>query len=103
MTFAKGNCYLLTDVTSVMKNPLHEKIVGCLCELRTFNENEFGWFSVDVDGHTHTICTSIVNKVRLNDDESITVSTANSVYNFALVRYPLDADCAERIYEHSNV
>jgi hypothetical protein len=103
MTFAKGNCYLLTDITSAMKNPLHEKIVGHLCELRAFTENEFGWFRVDLEDGTHSICTSIVNRVELNDDDSVTVSTANSVYHFELIHQPMDAECVERMCEPAYV
>jgi hypothetical protein len=103
MTFEKGNRYLLTDISGTRKNPLHEKIVGRICELRSMNEREFGWFDAEMDDGVHTICTSIIYEVGTDDDGTLTVSTANSTYTFALISQPLDADCTERMCESGAV
>jgi hypothetical protein len=97
MTFEKENRYLLTEVISIHKNPLHEKIVGHICELSKFSENEFGWFHVFLDDGKHTICTSIVNEIRISEDGTVTVTTSNSVYHFTLLSEPLEASALERM------
>ena len=89
MTFAKGNRYLLTKITSIIrKDPLREKLVGHICELHTFTENEFGWFGVSMEDGEHTVCTSIVKSVRWTDDEELVVTTSNTEYVFAMVEDP---------------
>ena len=103
MTFVKGNSYLLTKVDSSMKNPLHDKMVGRICELRSMAEHEFGWFNVEMDDGIHTVCTSIINGVSMDDDDTLTVTTANSTYTFVMIRNPLNADRIERMCEPDGV
>ena len=101
MTFEQGNRWLLTSVTSRYENNLHQKIVGRLCELVSFVENEFGWFNVLLDDGMHSVCTSIVHRVS-EDDGTVTVETANSVYTFAMVCFTMQEDaCGDAVLSYT--
>ena len=85
MIFKKGNCYILMGVSSRRENPLYKEISGRLCELREFEPDKIGWFSVELDDGIHTIHTSIVNAIDTDDEGNVIVLTKNSAYTFSPV------------------
>lgn len=86
MDFEAGNRYLLTNVESNDDNPLHEMIIGHICELKSFRLGKCGYFRVEMEDGTHLISTSGVKDVDATDfGNEITVTTRNSVYTFARV------------------
>ena len=86
MYFTHGNVYLLSDVTSKFDNPLHQEIVGHLCELEFFEPAKFGRFLVELDDGQHHIHTTIVQRVDITAAEhNVVVHTTNSVYTFTPV------------------
>lgn len=93
MYFEPGNRYLLTNIESESHNPLHEQLIGRLCELVSFRLNNFGYFKVDIDGKFHRIHTSDIRDVDASDfANEITVTTRNSVYTFAKVSDPYERE-----------
>lgn len=86
MYFEPGNRYLLTNIESESHNPLHEQLIGRICELVSFRLNNFGYFRVQIGKDFHRIHTSDVRDVDATDfANEITVTTLNSVYTFAKV------------------
>ena len=86
MDFEKGNRYLLVNVDSNMDNPLHDTMIGRICELRQFHLGSNGMFKVQMDDGMHLISTSEVQDVDASDfANDITVTTCNSVYTFTKV------------------
>ena len=86
MDFEYGNRYLLTNVESKKDNPLHEWLIGQICELDSFRLGSCGFFRALAKDGTHLIRTSGVKDVDATDfGNEITVTTRNSVYTFARV------------------
>ena len=86
MDFESGNRYLLVNVDSETVNPIHEWMIGQICELDSFRLGVNGFSRVLAKDGTHLISTTDVKDVDADEfGNEITVTTRNSVYTFARV------------------